>query len=233
MTCWDFENQWQEWLDQRRPEFPAELADHASVCSACREFQQQLQHLEAAVEVWRAVTVSSNLADQVLTRRAAEQGGIQVLRASARSSSASGWSALLVSALALMVAVGVGWRMSGNIQFAQRQAAMQHQIAMTTAQRIEAFNATSSSKERQLDVLLHDARDAYAALASQAWQQASTADLLLPPTDAPLPFLGGEAAEDVSGSLSRPLEPIGKGLREAVDSWLQHVFNSQDSATST
>ena len=78
---------------------------------------------------------------------------------------------------------------------------------------------------------LHDAREAYVALASQAWQQVSAVDLLLPPASIATPFNGDAATQGVSEPLSRPLAPLGEELRDAVDSLFQQVFNSQDSAT--
>ncbi|MBC7816771.1 MAG: hypothetical protein IAG10_07780 [Planctomycetaceae bacterium] len=85
--------------------------------------------------------------------------------------------------------------------------------------------------DRQLDVLMHDARDAYVALASQAWQDVSTANVLLPSADAATPFNVDESAAGVPETLSLPLAPYGRELRDAVDSWLQQVFQNQDSST--
>lgn len=139
--------------------------------------------------------------------------------------------ALLASALALMATVGLGWRIASNVSFANRQTSSQTQIANTPVKHLEPVRERAPTSDRQLDVLVHDARDAYAALASQAWQQVSATNVLLPPTDTPNLFGGEGSTDGVSESLSRPLAPLGKELREAVDSWLQQVFNSQDSST--
>ncbi|HLQ46513.1 MAG TPA: hypothetical protein VK137_17345, partial [Planctomycetaceae bacterium] len=85
--------------------------------------------------------------------------------------------------------------------------------------------------ERQLDVLLHDAREAYAALASQALQQVSAANLLLPPAEIATPFRGAEAVNGLPDSLPRPFAPLGHELRQVWDSLIDQVFTSQDSST--
>jgi hypothetical protein len=82
-----------------------------------------------------------------------------------------------------------------------------------------------------LDVLLNDAREAYVSLASQAWQDVITADVLLPPTDAATSF-GTEPADPTGRDLfSKPLIPFSQELQDAWDSWMHQVFQNQDSST--
>lgn len=240
MTCFDFENRLQEFFDLRQQELSDELCTHVAHCPACREMQERFQHLQIAVADWRVQSPMVELADAVLRRLRTEHNLVTPVSRSTsdgqhnpshRHSLLAGWMALLASALALVIAVGIGWRVSGNVSFANRQASSQTQIANTPVKRLEPVSDPAPTGDRQLDVLVHDARDAFAALASQAWQQVSATNVLLPPTDT-LNFFGGEGSTDGgSESLSRPLAPLGKELREAVDSWLQQVFNTQDSST--
>jgi hypothetical protein len=139
--------------------------------------------------------------------------------------------AVLASALALLIAIGIGWQVSGNVLFTNRQNPSQNQFVRTPLKRVEPTRTPDPIGDRQLDVLLHDARDAYAALATQAWQQVSAADMLLLPANTSDSFGIDGSTDEVSESLSRPLAPLGKELREAVDSLIQQVFNSQDSST--
>lgn len=233
MTCLDFENRLQEFFDHRQQELPDELGTHIAHCPACREMQKRFQQLQVAAANWREQSPTIELADVVLRRLLIE--GNLIISASRspshRHSPLAGWMALLASALALVVTLGIGWRVSSNVSFAKRQTSSQTQIANTPLKTFEPAIDPAPAGDRQLDVLVHDARDAYAALASQAWQQVSATNVLLPPTDTPNLFGGEGSTDDVSESLSRPLAPLGKELREAVDSWLQQVFNSQDSST--
>lgn len=245
MTCLDFENRLHEFFDLRQQELPDELCTHIAHCPACREMQKRFQQLQVAVADWRVQSPTVELADVVLRRLQTEHNTtspnliISASRSTSdglhspihRHSPLAGGFALLASALALVAAVGIGWRVASNVSFANRQALSQTQIANTPVKRLEPVSDPAPTGDRQLDVLVHDARDAYAALASQAWQQVSATNVLLPPTDTPS-FFGGEGLTDgISESLSRPMAPLGKELREAVDSWLQQVFNSQDSST--
>jgi hypothetical protein len=136
----------------------------------------------------------------------------------------------LASAATLLIALGIGWRVSSNASFANRQPVSATALA---ANHSESVRSSVAATDRQLDVLLHDARDAYVALASQAWQEVTTTNVLLPPADTATPFRSedDDPAAIVPETLSRPLAPYGRELRDAVDSWLFQVFQNQDSST--
>ena len=245
MTCLDFENRLNDLLDRRQQDLPAELTTHITHCVACREMHSRLTQLQDAVATWRELLPSTSLADTVLQRMQVEQiaapttTAVRISRPesqvahvpSHRHSPLHRGSALLCSALALVIVAGIGLRVSSNVSFVKRQGPSQNLVAVTPTQRPDTATAVDQAGDRQLDVLLHDARDAYVALASQAWQQVSTADVLLPSGDMPTPFDREGSTDDVSESLSRPLAPLGKELREAVDSWFQQIFNNQDPST--
>ncbi len=229
MTCLDFENHVHELLDRRQAELPDELSAHAAHCAACHELWGHLQQLQHAIAAWRTSSPTASLADAVLHRLPVEfktSSNTQIFTTRPACSPLTGFAVLLASAAALLVALGIGWRVSSNATYANRQ--------LSSATAVAANQSVTSSvpvTDRQLDVLLHDARDAYVALASQAWQEVSTTNMLLPPTDAATPFSSDDPAASVPETLSRPLAPYGRDLRDAVDSWLQQVFQNQDSST--
>ncbi|TXT21557.1 MAG: hypothetical protein FD138_4045 [Planctomycetota bacterium] len=245
MTCLDFENRLNDFFDRRQRELPEELARHATHCAVCREKLSCLNQLHDAIASWQASLPTTPLADAVLQQLRIEQGdsskglAIQTTRPTARESHPPShrhspfhrWSALLFAALAIVIAIGIGWRVSSNISFTVRQSPSPNPVAVTPTPRPETVVPLNPAGDRQLDVLLHDARDAYAALASHAWQQVSTADVLLPTGDVPNLFERESSADEVSESFSRPLAPLGRELREAVDSWFQQIFSNQDPAT--
>ena len=245
MTCLDFEDRQNQLLDRRQHELPEELAAHITHCAVCCEMHRQMNQMQAAAASWRDSLPIAPLTDSVLQRLQMEQAAVSgdfVIRTSRPASRESHvpshrhspihrGSALLVAALTLVIAAGIGWRVSYNVSFAKRQGSSANQIAVTPMPRPETAIPLEHSDDRQLDVLLHDARDAYVALASQAWQQVSTAEVLLPPGDMLNPFDGQDSADEVSESLSRPLAPLGRELRDAVDAWFQQLFNNQDPST--
>ena len=229
MTCLDYENRVHELLDHRQTELPDELSAHAAHCATCHELWGHLQQLQHAIEAWQTSSPIAALADAVLQRLPVEfktTANTQVVTTRPACSPFAGFVVLVASAATLLIALGIGWRVSSNATYANRQP--------TSATAVAANQSVTSSvpvTDRQLDVLLHDARDAYVALASQAWQEVSTTNLLLPPADAATPFNVDDSAASVPETLSRPLAPYGRDLRDAVDSWLQQVFQNQDSST--
>jgi hypothetical protein len=245
MTCLDFENRLNDWLDRRQQVLPDELAAHTAYCAACREMHSRMLQMQRAVTTWRESLPTTSMSDVVLRRLRLEQDAaasdfaVRVSRSVPRESHVPAHrhsplhrgSALLCSAAALVIVIGIGWRVSSNVSFAKRQNLAPNSMMVAVTQRPEAVTPLNQAGDRQLDVLLHDARDAYAALASQAWQQVSTADVLLPSGDVPSPFDREHSADEVSESLSRPLAPIGRDLRETVDSWFQQIFSNQDPST--
>lgn len=239
MTCLDFENRLHECCDQRQRELPRELASHLARCDACRQSWESFQRLHDAIATWRTPIVHPGFAELVLRRWQEEQSAIgDSARIVVPSRSAAGprrltrcessllsWLAMLTSALALLVVASIGWRVSGNASFAVRQHRSWNSVATTLAPSVTV------AADRQLDVLLHDARDAYAALASQAWQHVSTANVLLPSGETVTPLSTEAAPQGLPEPLVRPLTPLGRDLRDAVDVLLQQVFTNQDSST--
>jgi hypothetical protein len=136
--------------------------------------------------------------------------------------------ALIASAIAVCVMLGVGLRGSRNVPYAQHRTTNDVTVANNHSL---ATEVSAAKGERQLDVLLHDAREAYSALASQALQHVSTANFLLPQTEAASPFRPNDAMNSFPDSFSRPLSPWGHELRDAFDSLLDRIFTSQDSST--
>lgn len=238
MTCFDFENRLHDQCDRRQRVLSDELSNHVANCSACREMWESFERIQNAVEIWKTELPNVDRANAVLLRLSSVcdlqatvitapatqlelvEGRDQLSWRAPRT----GWIALLASAMALIIAVGIGWRASSNILFAKRQNSSPTLIASNSVTQLETTNDLNPVNDRQLSFLLHDARDAYAALASQAWIQASAVDALFPPIDTPNPFNGNDSTDSVSESLSRPLAPLSQELREAVDSLFQQVF---------
>lgn len=231
MTCLNFENRVQELLDCRQIELPDALSAHAAHCAVCHELWEHLQQLQHAAEAWRVPTPTVSLAEAVLQRLPVEfhtTAHSQIITTRPACAPLTGVVVLLASAATLLIALGIGWRVSSNAAFANRQPPP---ATMLAAKHPETVAPSVPVTDRQLDVLLHDARDAYLALASQAWQDVSTANVLLPPSDAATPFNFDDSATSPPDTLSLPLAPYGRELRDAVDSWLQLVFQNQDSST--
>ncbi len=231
MTCLNFENRVQELLDRRQIELSDELSAHAAHCAACHELWGHLQQLQHATEAWKVPPSTIGLSELVLQRLAVEPhmtSQSQIMTTHPACSPWAGVVVLLASAATLLIASGIGWRVSSNAAFANRQSPS---TTVLVAQRSESSTTTVPATDRQLDVLLHDARDAYMALASQAWQDVSTANVLLPPSDVAAPFNFEDSATSAPDSLSLPLPPYGRELRDAVDSWLQQIFQNQDPST--
>ncbi len=231
MTCFEFEERLQAELDRRQSELSAESEAHAAACGACRKLREQFQQIDAAVVVWRSHLPVVDLTESVLRNLEAGQQQIRRTGTLARrmadrrqecsshkpNDSRSGIAALFVSAIALLVMLGAGWQMSQKTLIVRQQSALRIETAVVPV--------------RQLDVLVQDAREAYVALANQAFQHASSASFLLPPAEAVTPFRGENAVDGVPDSLSRPLSPLGHELRNTLDSFLDRVFTSQDSST--
>jgi hypothetical protein len=248
MTCLEFEELLHESHDARNTELAAELLAHVEKCAACREVMVRLRHLEEAAAVWRNRLPGIDVAAAVLhelsanhlaatdsPRIAAPMTAICESHAELRRSSPrAGLVALLASAVALLIMASVGWRISRTVWIAREQSSNSRTVDVVTKQTTSPSaggTAPVAASERQLDVLLNDARVAYVALASQAWQQASQANLILPPAETAMPLPSDDALDGVPDSLARPLAPLGRELRQAVDSLLDRVFDKQDSST--
>lgn len=232
MTCFDFENRVQELLDHRQSVLPTELSAHASHCTTCDDLWKRFERLQSAVAVWQTrCPTSSSLTDVVLQRLSGEPSTSavnQVFTPRPACSPLSGFVVLLASAVALLIALGIGWRISSNASFANRKVSPGTKLV---AKHSDTAAPPSLVSDRELDALLHDARDAYVALASQAWQDVSAVNMLVPPVDAATPFRGEELSPKMPEMLSRPIAPFGEEFRDAVDSLLQQVFQNQDSST--
>jgi hypothetical protein len=231
MNCFDFENYVNELLDQRQTELLGELSAHAACCAQCHELWVGLHQLQFAIDDWRQVPITVPLADQVLKRLPTEfqtTVNAQILTTRPACSPLTGFVVLMASAATLLIALGIGWRVSSNATYASRPSSSATAI---TANRSEAPASPLPTTDRQLDALLHDARNAYLALATQAWQEVSTANVLIPPADSAIPSSGDDPAVTAPETLSRPLVPYGKELRDTVDSWLLQIFQNQDSST--
>ena len=243
MTCFDFEKRLQSQLDLRERLLSDELAAHAAACGTCRKMSELFQRVETVVVAWPDVEPPAYLADAVIaawksstipgvtplphvTIAATVESETDAPPRSRKSSSAAS-AALVAAVIALCVMFSVGWQVSRNVQFAQQRAA---NGTVVVAKSPTASQESADPNDRQLDVLLHDAREAYSALASEALQHVSTASFLLPPAESS-PFRSDDATNGLPDSLSRPLSPWGHELRNAFDSLLDRIFTSQDSST--
>ena len=229
MTCFEFEEHLQVQLDLRQGDLPAESEAHAAVCGTCGKLLEHFRRIDAAVAVWRNCLPVVDLSDSVLQNLDPAEQQIRRTGTLARrvaddgqeypsyQNTVSGITALLVSAVALLVMLGTSWHMSRKMLIVRQQSIPRTETVVVSS--------------RQLDVLVQDARAAYAALATQALQHVSTAGFLLPPAETATPFRGENTIDGVPDSLSRPLSPLGHELRNAFDSLLDRVFTSQDSST--
>ncbi len=248
MNCLEFEELLHESHDARKTDLAAELLAHSQKCAACREVAARIRHLEDATAVWRSrlpdIDVTAAVLHQLSTSRSDVTDSpmiavpmIATLRPHAelrRSSPRAGLVALLTSAVALMIMVSAGWRISRTVSVVRQQSSKSSTVVVATERTTSPSTtrtASAAASERQLDVLLNDARVAYVALASQAWQQASQVNLILPPAEAALPLPSDDVLNGVPDSLARPLSPLGRELRQAVDSLLDRVFDKQESST--
>ncbi len=248
MTCLEFEELLHESHDARRTELAAELLAHIENCAACREVVAGIRHLEEVAAVWRSRLPSINVAAAVLHQLNANRLdvtdspliAVPTIATSEshaelrRSTPRAGLVALLASAVALLIMAGVGWQISRTVSVARQQSSDSPTVVVAIDQTTSPSTirtASVAASERRLDVLLNDARVAYVALASQAWQQASQANLILPPAETAMPLPSDDALSSVPDSLARPLAPLGRELRQAVNSLLDRVFDKQDSST--
>ncbi len=224
VTCPEIEQRLHEALDSRSAELPTDIQAHAAECATCCQLLADWKRTESAVTAWKIVEPSSGLSDLIVARLHSESGSELVVPRPALAMSARGSAgaiAAMFAAAALMLMLSIGWHVSRT----------------TTVVRLESSRTVVANKSRDivaepdLQNLLHDARDAYAALASEAWQQVSATNGLLPQSNVPqLP--ADDSLRRIPDSLVRPLAPIRTELREAWDSLMDRVFsNSQDSST--
>ena len=223
-TCPEFEHRLHETLDSRAAELPADVKAHATECATCCQWLADWKRTDAAIVAWKIVEPPSGLSDRIVARLHSESGPELVVSRPASAMPAGGSAgvvAAMCAAAALLLMLSIGWRVSQSASIA-RQGSSRLNVAE---------KPRDVELEPGLQNLLYDARDAYAALASEAWQQVSAANGLLPPTNVPqLP--SDDSLRRVPDSLARPLAPIRAELREAWDSLMDRVFsNSQDSST--
>ncbi len=250
MNCFEFEQILQEQLDLRRVELTAELQAHLQDCCACQKIADSMNAVERSVATWRKLTPDVDLADQVLQRLAidnalrSDQSSVEVTlpdRSSSALTDNSQWTreppqrtsitsvlALSVAAVAVLIFTSVAWRSSEQLQTAK----MKFDAQPTNIASLDSSPQLQSAAagQQKLDVLIHDTREAYAALLSQARQHVSTAEFLLPPAEAVLPFRNEKILNDMPNSLA-PLKPWSSELRNKMESWIDQVLTSQGSST--
>lgn len=224
VTCPEFEQRLHESLDVHAMDLPAEVQAHATECATCCQLLADWKRTEAAIAVWKIVEPPSGLRGLIVARLHSERRPELVVSRPATAMpplGSAGVIAAMLAAAALMLMLGIGWRASQATTVARLE--LSRTVVVDKSRAIEP--------EPDLQNLLHDAREAYAALASEAWQQVSVANGLLPLTNIPrLP--ADDSLRPVPDSLARPLAPIRTELREAWDSLMDRVFsNSQDSST--
>ena len=252
MTCFEFEEHIQTQLDLHVQCFSEELSAHASICGSCHTLLKHLQFIDAVTAQWGEMEPSFDFSAEVIKAynastdaETASPTTMPIQSMSALNSVATPFSvgldalqrrtamgpalaALVASAVAVSVMFAFGWRTSQNAQLAHQQSTNSNRVI---ANQSPPTQLPTGSTERQLDVLIHDAREAYSALASQALQHVSTANFLLPPTETTSPFRSNDTMNGFPDALSRPLSPWGNEFRDAVDSLFDRIFTSQDSST--
>lgn len=243
MNCLEFENRLQETLDHRESKSTAELLAHAEICGACHELFTSFMTFERMVSAWKVHIPQVDLTNEILDAIAADSTSRpdQPTKTASkprhgeyddrieRRESLFSTVALFISAMAVLVLAGVSWQSSEHVTLARKQSNSQPRAVV--AKNPRGLSASPSANERQLDVFLHDAKEAYAALASQALQQASTANFLLPPVETTVPFRNNDPSNSTPQSLTVPLAPWGNELRDAVQLWFDQFFSPQDSST--
>lgn len=251
MTCIEFEELIQAQCDLHALSLHEELLGHATICGSCQMLMQQLERIEAVTVLWGEIQPSDDFSSQVLDAFHASTeaesvfsnvpSSVDAAAASVapfnrnlgftprRGSIGPTFLALVASAIAVCVMLGVSWHTSRNAaQIAQRRSIDSNRVIAPPSSPSQLH---AGVHERQLDVLIHDAREAYSALASQALQHVSTASFLLPPEETTAPFRANDSMNEFPDSLSRPLSPLGNELRDAVDSLFDRIFTSKDSST--
>ena len=254
MTCFEFEEQLQAQLDLRVQNYPEDLVSHAAICGACSSLLEQLQRINAVTSRWPEIDSPANFSTSAMAAWKSNSAAktttsmpdlivIAAVEPERHSTIAhkfethslpprpavpsASW-ALIASTIAMCVIFGAGLRVSQNVPYAHHRIANDVIVANNHSSSPET---QISASDRQLDVLLNDAQEAYSALVSQALQHASTASFLLPPAETTSPFRSNDAMNGFPDSLSQPLSPWGHELRDAFDSLLDRIFSSQDSST--
>ena len=240
MNCFEFEQIANEQLNQRSALLPPEWSLHVNDCPGCHAVWIGLLDMTDSVAVWNRQSLEIDVADAVIARWSLEQvaniGENRVVQRSQIMTDSvqvnwTGRGALLASAIALLAMIGIGWRISSTLLWVQHQNPGSTTVKKTVVASAEPTAQASAANERQLDTLLSDAKSAYSALATQAWQHVSTARLLIPPTEVAAPFQQSDVLDGLPESLSRPLTPIRDELREAFDLLFDQTSSSQDSST--
>lgn len=250
MTCFEFEQFLQEQLDLRRVALTAELHAHLQDCCECQKIVDSMNAVEHAVVAWRTLTPDVDLANQVLQRLAddktlrSDRSNIEVIHSGpaasafadniqwthepARRNSITSVLALSVAALAVLIFTSVAWRSSEQLQMAKlnSNSTPTGVVPLDSSPQLQS----DAAGHQKLDVLIHDTREAYAALVSQARQHVSTAEFLLPSPEGALPFRNERILNDMPNSLA-PLQPWSSELRNKVESWIDQVLTSQGSST--
>jgi hypothetical protein len=248
MNCSFAEQQMQELLDQRVRQLPELLNAHLRECARCRVLWKNLTDLESNIRVWRKAAPPTQLTDSILQALANQNTTTTLSRStrgkpllvshvgsvcsSARASTLR-CGALCLSVCVMIAVIGIGWRISGHASFARRTNLSRNTQAITHVIQPPATSSLAFSEDRQLDILIHDARNAYSALAMLAWQDAAQADLLIPKGDIAVPMNVDDAPsfQAVPETLTQPLVPLGRELRNVVDALWEQLSLNQGPST--
>jgi hypothetical protein len=248
MNCQFAEQQMQELLDQRTRQLPELLNVHVRKCPRCQSLWKNLTELESNVSAWRPIGPSPQMTDSILQALANQNAAPTLsrpahdkrLRASQVGSVCSSTRASIfrcvtfcLSVCVLIAAIGIGWRISGNASFTRRTNLSRNTQAIANVVPPPVISSPAVSEDRQLEVLIHDARNAYSALAVLAWQDAAQADLLIPKGDVIVPMNVDDAQsiQTIPETLTQPLVPLGRELRNAVDTLWEKITPNQGPST--
>lgn len=192
MTCHDFHERLQHWLDGAGIDGPADFEAHARDCSACRELHQAARQLRAALRLVSAPTPPAGLSQRIVARTLAARQRQTRLR-----------ERLVIFAMAASVLLSV---IGGYLWLRQRTPSVTQELVDN--RRVPAtLSATPSLRDSVVE-----AGTAVVNLTKR------TADDTVEPTrflwSLPVP----RAGLDDTAALQKTLEPPARSLRRASQS---------------